>query len=365
MASASSASSSSAPVAAAGNAVEPPVSQRPPTFSDLLLQGKKHHGKGKKYDEWIGAAKEVYEKDFSKHVVGAMVGALQFATYRRHTAPKRLPNEIVGIVREFVGPLDERFVDSGSKKTLEDISDTRRARDLIAATEYFVNLAKNAAQEGGGSFKITPEIRDAAPKCGDGSAVPMPQILALLERKEYAITNRHEEIFNAATEDRFRLNDEAFPITIEFNDPNNDVFILYMRDLAAKLESSGEKPLEEARLIAVSHTSDFMREFSMTLGETQQKVLSYIKGLVMSAIRNGDSEFLLTEEIYDQAPRLGNGKRCPFFRRDARALSLTLDHYPVHWMITLLNDTRGFHVRPGRNADGFDDFPVRIVLVDA
>ncbi|CAD7926007.1 unnamed protein product [Amoebophrya sp. A120] len=356
-----------------------------PTFVDLLTQGKKN-AKGDGYEKWVLRLQEMNEKTFEKRLVCAMVSSLHFATFRGKAglAPASLPNEVVGLVLEFIGTVmpsndtQERAFSVNHSTKLAKLSDMQRGRDWKRAADYLVTLAReSAASTGAGSFAITAEIAASMPKMSDGSAPQLKQIFEILSSwGHFDITDANGEEFYTMRDDRGRnthvgrIGDDTefvdgFPYKLiwDIQEPL-EVDGEDARDLVEQLEAGngvyGALPGIPAGNCNAAAGSRFFQKFRNVVIETQKKVLKYLLDIFEEAVSKANTEIQLTEEQYNGAPKLPNGKRYPFFQNDVADLHVQLDRSDFA-MSKILAQTPGLYVPLAQRELGA--FPITIRLI--
>ncbi|CAD7926181.1 unnamed protein product [Amoebophrya sp. A120] len=342
---------------------------RKKTFSDLLVSSG-----GLSFDEWIGALEHAEEEfralRFQKKVVGSLVNMWQFCVF--HANPKitfsqKLPEPVVDIIRKFNGQVKYPGAEVVSRATLCALSDAQRGRDYKKAADYLVGICREAALTGSDTATITEEAFALAPKLADGSVPGTRQVFAVIARKGYQILDGA-----GFDSDNYRFG-YRFPYTIRFNyhpaKTENCEMIASFVDQLENREGLYAPAIEEGQKVSKG-SSELPNHFLKLLGEsyraTQKEVLEYIVKLVEKAAQNADHVFLLSEEIYEEAPRLANGKRYPMFEHEMQGLHLSPKEFT---MFSRLSNVPGLSASATHLPVGFglgqETFPIEIFICDA
>ncbi|CAD7926725.1 unnamed protein product [Amoebophrya sp. A120] len=345
----SSASSSTASGSASSAAATAP---RPATFSDLLVQSgakrknaeeNKEETTGLEYNDWVSALEKAHSRNFEKQAVTAVVNAWQFCVFRGRALSTKIPFEVIGLVQEFIGPLASAKPSQQivlNRGTLEEISDLERARGYKRAAEYFVKLAQEVAAKGGHCVEVTRGVHDSAPKMSDGTTPGLKQVFAVLDEMGFDLRDANDNT-DVVNDDEFDFS--TYPLLIEFN-------------IGPALEDDAEQMKSYVRDLFVSHpslargrthggpNSRLARIFHEALIKAEDAAYQYVMRLVEETFARAEYRFVLTEAIYDGAPKLPNGQACPMFPDDVERVSGDQCEKTEVGIFVRLKRTDGIHV---------------------
>ncbi|CAD7924139.1 unnamed protein product [Amoebophrya sp. A120] len=385
----------SLPTAAeAGNAGEKQEVGKKKTFSDLLLGS----GKTATFDGWLGELENVEAESralrYQKLVVGAQVNAWQFGMLHQNKkrveeaaregksvpvvveSHKRFPLDVVNRIRAFIGNVERRPTAIMQSDELMRISDRQRGRDYKLAAEYFVNLARKEAERGGDKLLITEAHVASMPKLSEGIAPCLGNVFAILYDRDYTFTSETGDgrEFHPSRSVNFPY--DSYPIVMQFNETQSaQLQTGFMREIVKELEAG--RGHYQAPSLPVGggggssstvgsnnlSTNRFFGAFEAALRVTRDEVANYITDLALQAFANADANFVLTEEIYDAAPRLPNGVRYPMFDRDLEAVHARFEDRFEFRMLNHLRTFSGLQVVPQFDNDFVLHFPVTISAV--
>mmetsp|Transcript_13137 Transcript_13137/g.32086 ORF Transcript_13137/g.32086 Transcript_13137/m.32086 type:complete len:389 (-) Transcript_13137:360-1526(-) len=369
-----------------------------PIASDLLITSG-----CSTYHEWINAVrdedKRTHDARIARKILGAQVSLWQFlATRHRAPAPgekmKGLPSDTRDIIYRFLGPVEFgwRTLDG---RDLCSVSQSTRTEDTARAVAYYVDLAHAAAKAGLGEVQITQEDFNRAPKAARGRvAVPMNVIGTVLEKKKL-------KLFDSRGSEYGGWRDVAFPMTIRWGvrPEMHYSHLFYASDRNRVLERlNGRTEAEHqagARVPNGSFTDLDLQvdcsshdtclpdpgvaaAFAKVMEAGLRAAVKWIEQKVLDSFGRGDLEFVLTEEMWEQADlKLPNGKPVPFFYRELQRdfktkgvrghLKARFCVFDCPAFITAL-DRKGLEVEPTYERDAHGDilelFPVTLALKD-
>ncbi|CAD7926727.1 unnamed protein product [Amoebophrya sp. A120] len=327
----SSSSSSTASGSASWAVVAAP---RSATFSDLLVQSgtirhadenvekttNKKKTTGLEYNEWISALQDANSRNFEKQVVAAKVNAWQFSIFRGRrtsaTLPKRLPEDVVGLVQKFIGPAATAKLQTvpNLRSELERLSDVERARGYKRVVEYFLKLAREVAAKGGSILEISQATHEAAPKMSDGSTADIRPVFEVLEAKGYKVRDAR-----GWYREHVDFRTDGYPHRLEFNFDVDSA--TYMRELVDELEGGRASMNSSDQVSSDGVNSKFAKIFVDSLLKVEDAAYQYVINLVEENLARSSFRFVLTDEIYQGAPKLPDGGDYPMFPRDVSEVS--------------------------------------------
>ncbi|CAD7924138.1 unnamed protein product [Amoebophrya sp. A120] len=344
------------------------------TFSDLLLKSG-----NTTFELWLSSLEAVEENTratrYQQLVVGAMVNSWQFGCLHANrrkveeggekavvvilSRDARLPLDVVHKIRFLIGEVEKHdFCRITPMADLQQMSNIQRGRDLKAAADYFVDLARKAAESGGSMISITEAQLQAMPKMSDGATIHFGNVCAILKEKGYDFMDAEGTWFGIG--DIFDHGEfpARGPVVMQFHGMNaSDFDPLFSCQLARDFErgqglyrspttsldsanssslsvsmprtAGAGTPLVEINRVARTALglgpapaptprpqNRFLAAFEESLRRTQAEMLKYITDLAFLAFSNAEPRFVLTEEIYNAPParHLPSGAPYPMFR---------------------------------------------------
>mmetsp|Transcript_21495 Transcript_21495/g.54113 ORF Transcript_21495/g.54113 Transcript_21495/m.54113 type:complete len:370 (+) Transcript_21495:2374-3483(+) len=304
--------------------------------SDLLI-----HYSGAFLD-WLPAVRKKAEENLARSetvVKCAQINVWQVLASRKlPTGPgasARKPRLNADVVREicaFLGPVPSRQPIREAEKT-RNVVDETRTRDRLRAVDYFLGLFNEEATKGSKTFLVTQEMLDGAPKSTTGLRVDFGVVFLYLwtECGYLTVDARGVHIFEH-TLHVFRRDAPALPFRValhtapEGRGDVTDVTKMTAMRTTGRLECTGGNAVA-SRHAPDAGLSEPAKIFVEAIKNGVVRGLEYVRRLIWDAFRNGEPEFVLTEELWQQAPKLPSGKLPPFWRADVEQFSLLADPF--------------------------------------
>eukprot|EP00392_Amoebophrya_sp_AT5.2_P013630 g13759.t1 len=314
--------------------------------SDLLVKDT-----GKDFAAWVSKVAKQDERErleltrVQRMIHGAQVSAWQCLALGKMKStgaavPGRLPTEVRAMIAEFLGevPSAERSGNGTDAHDLRRISWDHRCEDILSATRYYLQLLKESAERGESRLSLTEATYNAAPTLRTGEKVLLGLVFQVLEKRGFAIFSSDGEDFGNADfddEDGMRdhfpfevvydegaLHDEAFYDSTDFMQNQYHARTIqtdYVTDFVSGrldgLEAGTSRSKGGGTKIEIARTnrpSLFFDKYVEALRSAVDKAAAYVVELAMEqAFSRGDAVFTLTQEHWDGAPKLPNGKAAP------------------------------------------------------
>eukprot|EP00392_Amoebophrya_sp_AT5.2_P002853 g2858.t1 len=377
-----------------------------PSVSDLLLgQGLAKGKEGKTTQaDWYAAVRREMGENFDEkcqtRLQSAQVNCWQVLATRAVGSAAdgkrpRLPGDVLGLVCSFIGPIHVPEPLPDRWKIAAAVKDAR-ARDTLRAVKYYVSLIEEEAKKGAHEFRITKEIFEGAPLSSLGTPIHIAYVCQyLFQELKYDPIHVGPEPAEEDEAEPHNFGDmgaipggtssEAYlPVRVKLaesvdeitrsEDPDvHDGHLEEICDRAQELEDAfsrkGATTFAETTCGATTPTglNPFQKAYADTIRAGVHAAASYVLDLAMESFKAGNCSFLLTEEIWQNAPKLPNGALPPFFFDEVddlcRSASGGVNHYYIGFAYYEIAAKSSLLLKPRVDEGLKYRFPVKISMV--
>eukprot|EP00392_Amoebophrya_sp_AT5.2_P007697 g7712.t1 len=254
------------------------------------------------------------------------------------------------------------------------IANEARDRDRLKFVDYLLDMMRNEAAKGSQYLYITREIVDAGPKTTNGNPVDLQPVCHYLYGKlDFKIDDAQRNSLGFTRTSHLLRNpaNTHFPLRVMLCSTQESCEILLedcterMATLASaalsKRESNGREQCRNgAASSAAIPISPAMAALVNTLKQGVARAVQYVSDLAVAAFTSGETEYVLTEEVWNQAPKLPNGELPPFWCSEVSDMSpFHIERHVDSVFVALETDGVGLQA----TEDEEESFPVRIIPV--
>eukprot|EP00392_Amoebophrya_sp_AT5.2_P007696 g7711.t1 len=281
----------------------------------------------------------------------------------------RLNDDVAREICAFMGPIPEQADSMRTFEATERMANETRDRDRLKFVDYLLDLMSSEAAKGSKCFHVTRDIVAAGPKTTNGKSVDLvPVFYHLSTAHGFSAVCDAQGGHVAVDSDVRRWNVAAthFPLRVLlccYDESHDNHWQESSRRMAA-LTSAGRSKRNTKELTTTSAAiPPQMVALVNTLKQGVERAVHYIGDLALAAFTSGDAEYVLTEEVWNQAPKLPNGKLPPFWPVEVSRMSPYNIERHVDSVFKALNyESGGLETTEvGRGPDDEDLFPVTII----